>query len=438
MPSYSRFIVYSLLTFYLTGCYSVNTTQQQVSQENLIKKDFKYKEFEQEDKYIMFALESDRQGYKKDARQLYKELFDETLKEEYLLEFAKLSFYLKQYDDVINIVEKNTQNIENKIVDIKKIYILALMQKNDLDKALEQINELLKLEDNDKNYELLANVYIQKGQFLEAKKLYEENYKKNLDENFIVGLTNVMFLYLNEKKDAINLLESHVKMSGCNETTCTKLLSFYEEEKNVNGIISVLKRMYFKSKEDDSTFNEERVYKLLMFYLERKGVNDAIAFLEESGADDIKLLNLYRSIDGYDKAYALVQKLYSQTSNIDYLAQIAMIEFEMAKDKKAVLDKVIKKFEDVLIVLDNDVYQNYLGYILIDFDIDVLRGMTLVKKALEKAPNNLAYIDSLAWAQYKLKDCKNAYINMKKVVDSAGLKDKEIKEHWEKIKECIK
>lgn len=436
MSSYSRFIVSILFLFFLTGCNSVNSIQQQVSQENLIKKDFKYKEFEQEDKYVMFALESDRQGYKRDARDLYKKLFEETLKEEYLLEYIKLSFSLKNYDNVIEIVDDNYSTLDFKKVDIKKIYILALMQKGNFDKALEETNSLIKLEDLDKNYELLANIYIQKAQYQEAKRVYEENYKKNFNDSFVIGLTSVMFSYLDEKSDAINLLESHIKLYGCNETTCTKLLTFYEEEKNIDGMISVLKRMYFKSKESETTFNQERVYKLLMFYLERKGVNDAISFLEESGADNEKLLNFYRSVNGYDKAYALVQKLYKESSNIDYLAQIAMIEFEMAKDKKVVLNEVIKKFEDVLVVLDSDIYQNYLGYILIDFDIDVLRGVNLVKKALVKAPQNLAYIDSLAWGQYKLNDCKNAYINMKKVVDSAGLKDKEIIEHWEKIKEC--
>jgi tetratricopeptide (TPR) repeat protein len=175
-----------------------------------------------------------------------------------------------------------------------------------------------------------------------------------------------------------------------------------------------------------------------MYYLEKKDINEAIKFLEESTADNEKLLNLYRSSNNYKKAYDLANKLYKESSNIDYLAQIAMIEFEMTENKKDVLASVIKKFEDVLVVLDNHVYQNYLGYILIDFDIDVKKGLALVKKALEKAPHNLAYIDSLAWGQYKLKDCKKAYDNMKKVVDSAGLDDKEIKLHWEKIKECSK
>ncbi len=436
MSSYKSILVVLFFFLFITGCEKVNPPQPY--SENLMKKKFKYKAFEHEDKYIMFALEFDRQGQKEEARELYKRLYENTSNDEYLLEYIKISFALKSYDDILSIVDSNIKNIEDKKLEIKKIYILSLMQMANLDKALVETRELLKFEEIDRNYELLGNIYIQKEQYTEATKLFEQLYKKDLNPRYLLSLVNVMYIYLDEKKEAINLLESHTQMHGCQEEVCSRLLTFYQEEKNIDGIIRVLKNTYTKAKNLENNLSLDRVYKLLMYYLEKKDINEAIKFLEESNADNEKLLNLYRSSNNYKKAYTLANKLYKESSNIDYLAQIAMIEFEMTENKKDVLAGVIKKFEDVLVVLDNHVYQNYLGYILIDFDIDVKKGLSLVKKALEKAPHNLAYIDSLAWGQYKLKDCKKAYENMKKVVDSAGLDDKEIKLHWEKIKECSK
>lgn len=110
----------------------------------------------------------------------------------------------------------------------------------------------------------------------------------------------------------------------------------------------------------------------------------------------------------------------------------------MAEDKRKVLNSVIAKFEKVIEHIDNHIYENYLAYILIDFNINVSKGVTLVKKALKEEPNNLAYIDTLAWGQYKLKNCQEANKQMKRVVDEVGLNDEEIKLHWEKIKECKK
>jgi hypothetical protein len=48
----------------------------------------------------------------------------------------------------------------------------------------------------------------------------------------------------------------------------------------------------------------------------------------------------------------------------------------------------------------------------------------------------VAFLDTLAWGEYKVKNCKEAYKYMKQVVDEVGLDDEEIKLHWEKIKEC--
>ena len=111
---------------------------------------------------------------------------------------------------------------------------------------------------------------------------------------------------------------------------------------------------------------------------------------------------------------------------------------EMAKDKKLILSSVINKFEKVLETLDNPIYQNYLAYILIDYDLNINRGIYLVKKALEKDPSNVAFLDTLAWGEYKLKNCKEAFNQMKKVIDEVGLDDEEIRTHWQKIKECKK
>lgn len=80
----------------------------------------------------------------------------------------------------------------------------------------------------------------------------------------------------------------------------------------------------------------------------------------------------------------MAKELYAKTANIDYLAQIAMLEFESAKNKKDVLKSVIKKFNDVLTVLDNHIYQNYLGYLLIDFDVDI-KGSLFSKKSFRKS-----------------------------------------------------
>ncbi|WP_417334460.1 hypothetical protein [Halarcobacter sp.] len=431
MSSYKRALVLLPIIFIFFGCVPQTS--------NLVKYDYKYKAYENENELILHALEYMKQGNRQKASILFLNLFNKTLNDEYLFEYSRLAFSIKNYQDIITIVEANKEHIKKNEDKVSKIYILSLMQTKQVDKAKVVLDDLLKRYDTDSNKELLANIYLLKKDYEKAKDVFEEVYESTLTSNTLLNLVDVMYTYLNEKEDAINYLESHLKVYGCDNLVCSKLLGFYQEQKDINGVISVLKRTYISFKEDDKNkYTVDKVYKLLMYYLEKKDINEAIAFLEETKANDEKLLSLYQNARMSNKAYELVQKLYKRTGNLDYLAQVAMLEFEVAKDREKVLKSVIKKFEDVLAVLDNHIYQNYLGYILIDYDIDVKKGLKLVEKALEKAPNNLAYIDSLAWGQYKLKDCKNAKINMQKVVDSAGLNDDEIRTHWEKIKECSK
>jgi tetratricopeptide (TPR) repeat protein len=191
---------------------------------------------------------------------------------------------------------------------------------------------------------------------------------------------------------------------------------------------------YYKNSENQFLLNKTKI--LFIKYVARDNINLAIKFLEENHEEDENLLNLYKISNQPDKAYTLLNKLYLNTNNLDYLAQQAIFEFEMTNDKDSVLLDVIAKFEKVLEKISNPVYENYLAYILIDFDVDVKKGLVLVKKALTVEPNNIAYIDTLAWGEYKMKNCIEAYTQMKRVVDEVGTDDEDIKLHWEQIKEC--
>lgn len=394
--------------------------------------------FEKEDLYIVFAIEYERLGQINNARDLYLKLFEKTNKSEYLVKYLKISLGIKKFEDAKYVAAKYLDPSLEDYEDILRIYCVALLNLKEYDKALEVGQTLIGQFNTALNYDVVANVYFVKKNYAKAKEYFESAYTLGKNPTSLFNLVNVLYAYLNQKEEAIAYLETHVRLYGCDYLVCTKLLSFYQEQNDIDGAISILKRSYFQFKKEGKTQIVQKLYNILITYLEKKDIQEAIAFLEENKVDDLQLLALYQRSNQSLKALNLVRKLYKQNGNIDLLAQIAILEFETAKDKKKVLKKVIKKFEDVLVVLNNHVYQNYLGYLLIDFDLDINKGLSLVNQALEKAPNNAAYIDSLAWGQFKLKECKKAYKNMKKVVDEVGLSDSEIKKHWKKIKECHK
>ena len=82
---------------------------------------------------------------------------------------------------------------------------------------------------------------------------------------------------------------------------------------------------------------------------------------------------------------------------------------------------------------------NYLGYLLIDKDVDPKVGMVYVEEALKQEPDSPFYLDSLAWGYYKLGQCKKADGIMKKVLKAMqGEHDEELDKHLEAIEACLK
>ena len=438
MPSYTKYLVLCLLLFFFNGC--SNKTLDLENKEPIKVKfvEVKTKSFELENQYIILALESENQRLYYDARELYIRLFEQTNNYEYLLKHLAISTQIKDYKIVKEYASKYyINNIKQEEI-ILRLYTFALFKLGDQKEALLNAQKLTNLFQNDVNYELLGTIYLQQKDYLKAYELFEKAFVLNKSANTFLNLTNIQYFNLSQKEEAISKIEQYIKENGHDFNLSMQLLAFYEKEQKTEKIIPLLKEMYSEYKKNNELlmFNKTKI--LLIKYIAKDNVGMAINFLEENKEEDEILLNLYKITNQPLKAYNLLGSLYANSNNLEYLGQQAIIEFEMAEDKRKVLSSVIAKFEKVVENIDNHIYENYLAYILIDFNINVSKGVTLVKKALKEEPNNLAYIDTLAWGQYKLKNCQEANKQMKRVVDEVGLNDEEIKLHWEKIKECKK
>lgn len=444
MPSYKKYLVCASLLLSLTGCSNEIANlnaEQQISNE---KKEFttvKTKYFPLEDQYIIFALEYETQSSLLNARELYIRLFENTNKYEYLLRYLSLSFQIGDFESVKrNIVSNYLPNIKEE-EEMLRLYTLALFRLKDFEGAIEKGKLLQEKFATSTNIELYATLLLQKKRFNEAIERFKKAFSMNNQPNTLLSLVNIQYYYANQKDEAKRNIIDYLATNGYIYNLSVQLLSFYEQEKQTGKIIELLEKMYSSYKEDSEKVNSDffnRTRGLLVRYYAKDDIPKAISFLENENVKDELLLALYRSANMPLKAYDLLIYLYNQSDNLDYLAQIAILEFELAINKEEVIDRVVVKFEKALKTIDNPMYQNYLAYILIDYNRDINKGIELVKKALKKEPDNLAYIDTLAWGEYKAKNCQEAYKQMKIVVDKAGLEDSEIKLHWEKIKECTK
>ena len=391
------------------------------------------KAFDKEDVYIMYALRAEQVGSFANASDIFNTLYEKSQKKEYFYRSLKNDLAGSKNERVIQRVDEiQDDDIDDFELARLKIYSMIGMQR--FEEAKELAIKLVDLSNDVDDYLLVSDVYVKLKKYDTALKYLESAYVKNYNEKLLDKMSIVLYVNLNRKKDAIAQLETHSRMHGCSELICSRLIGFYSNENNIEGLLSAYLRLY----KINST--KEIGEKIVQIYVYSKDYMKLMDFLEKNSVNDELLLQIYINLKNYKKAYKLADKLYKSGGEIHYLGQSAIFEYESCEDPNdsKMHQSVIEKLKNVLNRTRDALYLNYLGYLLIDHDIDVKEGMKYVKEALELEPESAFYLDSLAWGYYKLGDCKEAYKIMKKVVTMAKGDNEEVQEHMKLIQECNK
>ncbi len=389
------------------------------------------KAFEAEDFYIMLALNAEQTKHYKVAAKRFEELYEKSSKKEYL--YRSLQNYLraKENDKVVKKVDAIAGDSLSDPI-LVRLKTIALIEMGKLDTAKKLAISLAKKTQKADDYLLASDVYIKNQEYDVALKYLDSAYMKEYNEKILDKMAIILYVNLHRKKDAIAYLETHTRIHGCSKLICKRLIGIYSNENNIDGLLSVYKRFYNLDKD------RAVARKIMQIYAYKKEYVKLIDFLEETKADDEVLLELYMRGKNYARASLLAQKLYEETSDVKYLGESAIYEYEAHSQKmsKKVLTSVIEKLTKVAQETEDPLYLNYLGYILIDHDIDVKKGISYIKKVLKTNPDSAFYLDSLAWGYYKLHKCAKAKKIMDRVVDMEGGDNPEVLLHVKKIKRC--
>ncbi|MGE4420473.1 MAG: tetratricopeptide repeat protein [Sulfurimonas sp.] len=423
MYNFLKFSFFIVVMILISGCSLMNQPETKGYQ----------KIFEDEDIYILNALQLEESGDHNSSSNIFNTLYIKTGKKEYLYRSLRNDLAANQNERVINRVDEIAAD---KIEDFEliRIKIFALIREERLVEAKELSIRLVAFSNNVEDYLLVSEIYVKLKQFNTALKYLESAYIKNYNEKILEKIAVILYVNLERKKDAIAQLETHSRIHGCSKFICSKLIGFYSNDNNIEGLLSTYLRLY---KIDSSKDIGE---KIVQIYGYKKDYPKMIQFLEQSKINNEILLQLYIQTKRYKKAVNIAKELYEDSGDTAYLGQSAIFEYESATNKndKAMHKSVIAKLQEVIKTNRDGMYLNYLGYLLIDHNIDIKKGIAYIKEALKGEPNSIYYLDSLAWGYYKLGDCERAAKIMKKVQNMDGSSNEEVAKHIETIKECIK
>ena len=87
---------------------------------------------------------------------------------------------------------------------------------------------------------------------------------------------------------------------------------------------------------------------------------------------------------------------------------------------------------------DGQTYNN-LGYLLVEREVDLVRGVRLIENAVREAPKNPNFLDSLGWAYFKLGRTREAYdlIARSLEIDDTGASGARRRAHLDEVRRAL-
>jgi len=280
---------------------------------------------------------------------------------------------------------------------------------------------------------------IQLGEYADALKLLQKAYEQSPTEENALQMAALYLLKLHQPEKAAEVLEKQIT-NDPETTTATyfKLIEIYAKAFKLEKVLDLYERLYRK---DPQKYFLQKIIEISLY---RKDTAGLLHFLETTKGNDEILFGIYKDNELFDKALAMADKLYTRTRKPSWLAEKAMLVYEKAQKAHQVTPQVLQQmrqlFEEAFAKGEKKgIYLNYYGYTLIEHDLDVDKGIGLVRRALGQDPNNVFYLDSLAWGLYKKGQCRKAWTLMRRVIKQEGLRDQaEIKDHLKAINACKK
>ena len=363
---------------------------------------------------------------------LYEKAYNKTGSSVYLLEALKTAFAIKDRKNTARYLKLGEKSLssDSEYLRVKIGYYLGI--KDNLNANTAAL-KLVTVDPVSRSYAILAATYYAMENFTLAKTYFEKAYELDKTDENLIRLCDVLLNKLDDSDGAIRIIETHRRIYGCAQgMACELLADVYRANKRYLDVAKIDEALY-EAKGDNKFLDD-----MIAIYYYSNDFDKIIELLKKYDYKRELLIDAYAHKKDYKTAIKMARDEFMKTKNYDFLAIEAIYEYESAGknvDAKT-LSSVVAKFENIAPQLKDPVHLNYYGYILIDHDLDVRKGIELVRRALQKDPDSPYYLDSLAWGYYKLGECDKAKNEMAKIKDAEFFNSPEGKEHLEAIDAC--
>jgi tetratricopeptide (TPR) repeat protein len=172
--------------------------------------------------------------------------------------------------------------------------------------------------------------------------------------------------------------------------------------------------------------NAELAYYLGLCYMKLERFDDALLYLEQVVSNSREPLRVYQCRLTLAYVYVITKRVKLAEFELDRLSKSGFesVQIYTTLGYAAWMQKQYKEaveyYEKALELDENNATAiNSLGYILVDTNRDIARGLRFCRKAMDRSPQNAAYLDSLGWAYYKSGDTQESRVWLRRAYDLA-------------------
>lgn len=195
------------------------------------------------------------------------------------------------------------------------------------------------------------------------------------------------------------------------------------------------------SLESDPAEDSELSYFLGLCYTQLERWDEALLYLEQVVTNNPNILLIYQSRLILSYIYTRTRRLKLALFELEELLKAGFESvqvysvFGFVLYEQREVDQAIGYFKKALeLDLHNTNALNSLGFIMAEENMNLNKALELCKRAVDKKPNNPAYLDSLGWAYYKNGRKEEARACLRKALDlSSG--NKVIAAHLKEVME---
>jgi tetratricopeptide (TPR) repeat protein len=306
-------------------------------------------------------------------------------------------------------------------------------------RALALLNRVAKLKPDSPSVRLqLADSLDSLGESDRAADIYLDLLKKLPDvplvrERVHAKLTEI-YLRNKDHKRALEQLQAIIRDDPTNPQAYFYLGSLAYDEKKLPEAVE-----YFTKAVQLNEKFEPAYYELALSQIGLNQTSDALATLSKARQKfSANFVMEYLTATAFSRQKAFNEALQHYTAaeviaratepkrlNEEFYFQIGA-----AAERKGDIEQAEKYFQKSLEIAPKFVESmNYLGYMWAEHDMKLDQARALIEQAIKAEPKNAAFLDSLAWVYYKLKQPKTALTYMLRAVENSEQPDATIFDH---------